>query len=110
MAPLMQGKSKKAFQENVKTEVDAGKPQKQSLAIASSVKRKNAKKMASGGITTSAPAEARGESQEAKTAEVPETMAEMRARHASEMHEMHMSMAEKDGDKAQKVCEKILSI
>lgn len=32
--PLMKGKSKKAFGYNVKTEMAAGKPQKQALAIA----------------------------------------------------------------------------
>lgn len=48
--PLIQSKSKKAFSNNVEKEMDAGKPQKQSLAIAYSVKRKNQrKKMASGG-------------------------------------------------------------
>jgi hypothetical protein len=44
--PLKQGKSEKAFQQNIKTEMHAGKPQKQALAIAYSVKRKN---MAKGG-------------------------------------------------------------
>lgn len=48
--PLMHGKSKKAFSKNVKTEMEAGKPQKQALAIAYSVKRKP-KKMAGGGTT-----------------------------------------------------------
>lgn len=48
--PLMPGKSKKAFSKNVETEMKAGKPQKQSLAIAFSVQRKNKKKnMAEGG-------------------------------------------------------------
>ena len=49
--PLIQGKSPKAFSKNVATEMNAGKPQKQSLAIAYSVKRSNAKKkkMADGG-------------------------------------------------------------
>lgn len=47
--PLMQGKSKKAFSKNVETEMEAGKPQKQSLAIAYSVQRKNKRKMAAGG-------------------------------------------------------------
>ena len=46
--PLNKGKSKQAFSQNVKTEMDAGKPQKQSLAIAYAMKRK-AKKMAKGG-------------------------------------------------------------
>jgi len=38
--PLLKGKSKKAFSKNVETEMDAGKPQKQSLAIAYAMKRK----------------------------------------------------------------------
>lgn len=37
--PLKSGKSKKAFSDNIKTEMAAGKPQKQALAIAFSVKR-----------------------------------------------------------------------
>ena len=37
--PLNKGKSKKAFSDNVKTEIAAGKPQKQAVAIAYSVKR-----------------------------------------------------------------------
>lgn len=47
----MQGRSKKAFSKNVATEMDAGKPQAQSLAIAYDIKRKNSKKkkMAFGG-------------------------------------------------------------
>lgn len=56
--PLMPGKSKKAFSKNVATEMDAGKPQKQSLAIAYHVQSKNKKKMAKGGsvpANTSAP-------------------------------------------------------
>lgn len=48
--PLMSGKSKKAFSKNVATEMEAGKPQAQSLAIAYSMKKKNAKKMAYGGM------------------------------------------------------------
>lgn len=48
--PLLKSKSKKAFSKNVATEMDAGKPQDQSLAIAYSMKRQAAKKkMASGG-------------------------------------------------------------
>lgn len=45
--PLKQSGSKAAFTHNLKAEMKAGKPQKQSLAIAYSVKRKN--KMAMGG-------------------------------------------------------------
>lgn len=48
--PLMQGKSKAAFGHNVGAEMNAGKPQNQALAIAYSVKRKNAKKMNEGGM------------------------------------------------------------
>lgn len=37
--PLKKSKSKRAFEENLKTELAAGRPLKQSLAIAYSVKR-----------------------------------------------------------------------
>ena len=37
--PLIKSKSDKAFKENIKAEVAAGKPQKQAVAIAYSVKR-----------------------------------------------------------------------
>lgn len=47
--PLIKGKSKKSFSKNVETEMKAGKPQKQSLAIAFAMKRKAPKKMADGG-------------------------------------------------------------
>lgn len=47
--PLMHSRSKKAFSKNVATEMKAGKPQDQALAIAYSVKRKKKKKMADGG-------------------------------------------------------------
>lgn len=49
--PLIKGKSKQAFSKNVETEMNSGKSQKQSLAIAYSMKRK-AKKMAMGGDPT----------------------------------------------------------
>lgn len=39
--PLIQSAAKSAFSENVSREVNAGKPQKQAVAIAYSVKRKN---------------------------------------------------------------------
>ena len=38
--PLIKGKSEKAFKSNIKAEIAAGKPQKQAVAIAYSVKRK----------------------------------------------------------------------
>lgn len=48
--PLVHGKSQKAFQKNVKTEMHHGKPQGQALAIAYSIKRKaEAHKKAFGG-------------------------------------------------------------
>jgi hypothetical protein len=54
--PLEKGKSDKAFSHNVRAEMDAGKPQKQSLAIAYAMKRK-AKKMAGGGFIAKEEAE-----------------------------------------------------
>lgn len=47
--PLIKGKSNKAFEHNLKTEMKHGKPQDQALAIAYSVKRKAKKKYAKGG-------------------------------------------------------------
>lgn len=38
--PLKKSKSKKAFSSNVKAEMNAGKPQKQAVAIAYAVKRR----------------------------------------------------------------------
>jgi|TARA_R110002126_G_scaffold43943_1_gene125753 hypothetical protein len=42
--PLKKSASKPAFRANVKAEIAAGKPQKQAVAIAYSVKRSAAKK------------------------------------------------------------------
>jgi hypothetical protein len=42
--PLDKGKSKKAFSKNVKTEVAAGKPQRQAVAIAYSEAKKKKKR------------------------------------------------------------------
>jgi hypothetical protein len=42
--PLVKSSSKNAFRKNVKTEMAAGKPQKQAVAIAYSTKRAAAKK------------------------------------------------------------------
>lgn len=48
--PLRPGKSKSAFSHNVEAEMEAGKPQKQAVAIAYSVKRASShKKMGHGG-------------------------------------------------------------
>lgn len=41
--PLKKGSSKAAFSQNIKTEIAAGKPQKQAVAIAYSVQRKTKK-------------------------------------------------------------------
>lgn len=46
--PLKRGTSKASFSANVKTEMAAGRPQRQALAIAYSEKRRSAKK--SGGL------------------------------------------------------------
>lgn len=48
--PLVEGKSPKSFSKNVRTEMHAGKPLKQSLAIAYSMKRKAMKHNESGGM------------------------------------------------------------
>ena len=42
--PLKKGKSDKAFKENVKKEIKSGRPTKQAVAIAYSVKREAQKK------------------------------------------------------------------
>lgn len=42
--PLNKGKSKKAISENIKTEMKAGKGQKQAIAIALNVSKKSKKK------------------------------------------------------------------
>lgn len=59
--PLIKSKSKKALAENIKTEMEAGKPRKQSLAIALEIQRRNKrpKKMAEGGIASEAKAESK---------------------------------------------------
>jgi Domain of unknown function (DUF6321) len=56
--PLIKSKSEKAFKTNIKREIEAGKPQKQAVAIAYDVKR-HAKK-AEGGSLKSIPAENKG--------------------------------------------------
>lgn len=42
--PLKSGTSKKTFEKNIKTEVKAGKPERQALAIAYSMKKDSQKK------------------------------------------------------------------
>ena len=46
----MKRKSQKAFEHNIKTEMEHGKPQKQAIAIAYSVKRRPAKKASGGAV------------------------------------------------------------
>ncbi len=43
--PLIKSRSKKAVSENIKTEMEAGKPQKQAVAIALNVARKSGAKI-----------------------------------------------------------------
>lgn len=71
--PLAQGKSQKSFNHNVKVEMQSGKSQPQSLAIAYAVKRRMGKKMADGGEVTpvSMPAES---AEEKKRREAQESM------------------------------------
>lgn len=42
--PLEYNNSKKSFKKNIKTEIKAGKPMKQAVAIAYSIKKKKKKK------------------------------------------------------------------
>ena len=42
--PLKKGKSEKTLEENIKTEIEAGKPVKQAVAIAKRVQRQAKKK------------------------------------------------------------------
>jgi len=42
--PLKRGKSRKTISKNIKTEIAAGRPQKQAIAIAFSMARKGKKK------------------------------------------------------------------
>jgi len=42
--PLSKGTSQKAVSKNIKTEIEAGKPQKQAVAIALNEQRENKKK------------------------------------------------------------------
>lgn len=43
--PLSKGKSKKAISQNIKTEMAAGKPQKQAVAIALNTARRSGEKI-----------------------------------------------------------------
>jgi hypothetical protein len=53
--PLIKSGSKQAISENIRTEIKAGKPQKQAIAIALDIARRAKTKKASGGALTSKP-------------------------------------------------------
>ena len=67
--PLIKKPSKQAFEHNMSAEMDAGKPKDQSLAIAYSIKRKNKKKMANGGLLLDAKSESEANADNASTSE-----------------------------------------
>lgn len=80
--PLFKSGSKKAFDKNVSVEMDAGKPQKQSLAIAYEIKKKNSpKKMAKGGPVSAA------DEMEAKADNAKDDTDEMMLHDASTEHD-----------------------
>jgi len=58
--PLEKSTSKEAFGRNVAAEVNAGKPQKQAVAIAYSEKRQAAKRLRSRGAISAKAAKKRG--------------------------------------------------
>lgn len=49
--PLIKGKSERAFKQNIKTEIAAGKPQKQAVAIAYDVQRRAQGKKDGGNVS-----------------------------------------------------------
>ena len=52
--PLREGKSQKVISENIRTEMEAGRPQKQAIAIAlSKAGKSNPQKKADGGMVSS---------------------------------------------------------
>jgi hypothetical protein len=67
--PLIKGKSQKSFEKNVSTEMHAGKPQKQSLAIAFNMQRKAKKKKAHGGEIKAASGRPTADNEETKRSE-----------------------------------------
>lgn len=95
--PLIQSKSKKAVGKNIETEMAAGKPQKQSIAIALNMKRAmGKKKMANGGnITANQEVEAK-----ADNADTKEDLMQMKGRHAREIQELVANNESEAGNSA----------
>jgi hypothetical protein len=91
--PLNKGKSKQAFSQNVKTEMDAGKPQKQALAIAYATKRRNKKpkNYSTGGLLDSS--EDLDKTGDMQPDSVDESMS-----HPTEMEVMNKRRATQDDD------------
>lgn len=71
--PLKQSSSKEAVSKNIKTEMSAGKPQKQAVAIALSVKHKN---MSAGGLAQAVLAKRKAAAMPMASEEMSEPMSE----------------------------------
>lgn len=83
--PLIKSKSKKAMSKNIEAEMDAGKPQKQSVAIAYDIMRRaRKKKMALGGAIEPEDHEQKGERKDNSRKEPDSLQEEMVMDHPSD--------------------------
>lgn len=98
--PLIKGKSQKTFVKNLKTELNEGKPMKQSLAIAYNMKRKGKKKMAEGGSVEDAQASMRKAFKYADGGEVLQPKKKSLAQEASEFFNKMGAMSKAEPEKS----------